>query len=90
MSEKRNNHAHAMCEEQQTAAWSAFNEALHLVYKGNISEFARSIEMTPQAVHRWYDRRMIPAHRVLDIVDALDGFVTEYDLRPDVFRKVAA
>jgi DNA-binding transcriptional regulator YdaS (Cro superfamily) len=47
---------------------------------GSISELARLLGVTNQAVCKW---RRVPAERVLE-VERLTG-VSRYDLRPDVF-----
>lgn len=49
---------------------------------GSSANLARSIGVTPQAVHAW-DR--IPAERVLPIERATEGKVTRHELRPDLY-----
>lgn len=55
--------------------------------KGNQSELARKIGVTPQAVQQWSKSGKVPAERVLDIEAATDGKVTRHDLRPDIYPR---
>lgn len=48
-------------------------------------ELAERISVTPQAVHNWFARGVVPAGRCLAIENATDGAVTRFELRPDVF-----
>ncbi len=55
--------------------------------KGNQSELARKIGVTPQAVQQWSKSGKVPAERVLDIEAATGGKVTRHELRPDLYPK---
>lgn len=52
---------------------------------GSQSALAKAIGVTPQAVQQWTRRGFPPAERVMAIVTAVDGVVSQHDLRPDVF-----
>ncbi|MGY3265832.1 YdaS family helix-turn-helix protein [Lysobacter sp. HA35] len=43
------------------------------------------VPLTPQGVHNWFARGVIPPGRCLPVEQALDGLVTRFELRPDVF-----
>lgn len=49
---------------------------------GGKSALARLLGVTAQAVQQW---ARVPADRVLDVERAVDGAVTRYQMRPDVF-----
>jgi hypothetical protein len=48
------------------------------------------VPLTPQGVHNWFARDVIPPARCLPVEQALDGVVTRYQLRPDVFGEPPA
>jgi DNA-binding transcriptional regulator YdaS (Cro superfamily) len=50
---------------------------------GNMSELARKVCVSPQAVQKWCARGKPPAERVLDI-ERVTG-VPRYELRPDIY-----
>lgn len=52
---------------------------------GGQSALARALEVTPQAVQQWCVAGAAPPERCIAIETAVDGAVTRYDLRPDVF-----
>lgn len=43
--------------------------------------------VTQGAISQWFAKGRIPAERVPQIVEATGGAVTEYDLRPDLYRR---
>lgn len=49
---------------------------------GSASALARLLGVTPQAVGQW---KRAPAERVLLIEQVMEGKVTRYDLRPDIY-----
>lgn len=57
---------------------------------GSHKELASLIGVRPNVVWNWVSREKVPADKVLDIERALNGAVTRYELRPDVFGKRAA
>lgn len=52
---------------------------------GGQSALARTIGVTPQAVHYWCASGKVPAVRVLSVERATDGEVTRHELRPDLY-----
>ena len=48
-------------------------------------DLARSLGVSPQAVHHWRRRRHIPARRALAIERLTDRRVTRHDMRPDLW-----
>jgi len=73
---------------ERQAAKKALTEAINLMFEGNRSLFARHLGVTPQAVYRWVGKGVVPAHRVPEIVELLDGTVTPKELRPDLYGVV--
>jgi|TARA_R100001530_G_scaffold64077_3_gene46064 DNA-binding transcriptional regulator YdaS (Cro superfamily) len=63
-------------EIEQTALERAITLA------GSISNLARRINVTRQAIHQW---EKVPANRVLEVERAVDGAVTREELRPDLY-----
>lgn len=53
---------------------------------GGPSALARKLDVSPQAVCNWSERG-VPPERVIDVETAVDGEVTRYELRPDIFGK---
>lgn len=41
--------------------------------------------LTPQGVHNWFARGVVPPSRCIPVEQALESLVTRFDLRPDVF-----
>ncbi|MCP4615979.1 MAG: helix-turn-helix domain-containing protein [Bradyrhizobium sp.] len=57
--------------------------AIERAADGNMSELARKVGLTPQAVQKWCARGKPPAERVLEI-ERVTG-VPRYELRPDIY-----
>ena len=53
---------------------------------GGPSALARELGVSPQAVCNW-SKRGVPPERVIDIEAAVDGEVTRYELRSDIFGR---
>jgi len=51
---------------------------------GSRAAIAEICKITPQAVSQWHH---IPTRRVLAIEKALEGAVTRYEMRPDIYPK---
>jgi len=51
---------------------------------GGISEFTKHLGITPKAVSEWR-KRGVPPTRCREIEAIVQGKVTRYELRPDVF-----
>ena len=51
---------------------------------GSLSDLAKAISVSPQVVSNW-QKRGIPANRVLDIERATNGVVSRHELRSDIF-----
>lgn len=54
---------------------------------GGASAIAKMCSVSPQAVQQWKISGRIPAERVLIIEKLVDGQVSRYQMRPDVFGK---
>lgn len=53
---------------------------------GGQSALARLVGgITPQAVQKWCETGVVPAERVLQVEAAVNGAVTRYELRPDIY-----
>lgn len=52
---------------------------------GNKTALARLLGVTPQAVQQWVRRGIAPAKRCRGIESVLNGGVTRFELRPDLF-----
>ena len=50
---------------------------------GSQVALANRLNVSAEAVRKW--RRRIPAERVLQIEEAVDGQVTRHELRPDLY-----
>lgn len=55
-----------------------------ILLAGSGSKLARLLDVTSMTVTQW-KRRGVPAERCMAIERAVNGAVTRYDLRPDVF-----
>lgn len=64
----------------------ALNKAISIL--GGTAELANAIGVSSQRVTNWRSRGRVPAEWCRSIEDATKGFVTRYDLRPDVFGEV--
>jgi len=51
---------------------------------GGQRRLAEKLGVSSMAVSQW-KRRGIPPHRVIEIERAIDGEITRYELRPDIF-----
>ena len=56
-----------------------------VVNAGGASTVARACGVSPQAVQHWISSNRVPANRVLAIEALIEGSVSRYELRPDVF-----
>jgi DNA-binding transcriptional regulator YdaS (Cro superfamily) len=54
-----------------------------LVRRYNSVVTSEDRKITPQAVSKWKNK--VPSERVLDLEKALDGQITRYRIRPDVY-----
>lgn len=52
---------------------------------GGPTALARQLATTQSRVSNWSVRGRVPAECVLDVEAALDGRVTRYELRPDIY-----
>lgn len=52
---------------------------------GGQSALARALGVTPQAVQQWVKADRVPAEQCIAVENALNGELTRYQLRPDVF-----
>jgi DNA-binding transcriptional regulator YdaS (Cro superfamily) len=75
-----------MTNPQLREAVRAFNDALMTALDGNLSELARRCGVSPQAVQSWTVSGAIPARRVVQVCNALNNKVNDWQLRPDIFR----
>jgi DNA-binding transcriptional regulator YdaS (Cro superfamily) len=64
----------------------ALNKAIAIV--GGQSQLARLLNTSPQVVQNWCYRKRVPASRCVFIEEALEGAVSRYELRPDVFGEM--
>ena len=83
---ERHSNSHNMTNPQVSAAKQVFESALAEVLDGNLSELARRLNVSPQAVQAWTVSGVIPARRVVRVCEALEDRVADYQLRPDIFR----
>ena len=81
--------SHDMTPKQLRETAAAFRTAMQNVLDGNLSELARRCRVTPQAVQSWTASGAIPARRVAQVCNALNNHVSDYELRPDIFRDPA-
>lgn len=72
-----------MDESTDTAIQRAIKAA------GGQTALARVLEVTPQAVQQW-GKTVAPPERCIAIEKAIDGAVTRYELRPDIFGSLEA
>lgn len=78
--------SHEMTIAQVKYAKKVFDEALASKLNDNLSELARRIGVSPQAVQAWtVPGGVIPHKRVGAVCDAFEGEVEKHQLRPDVF-----
>lgn len=56
-----------------------------ILLAGGASAVAKACEVSPQAVMQWRTADRIPAERVLIIEQLINGAVSRYAMRPDVF-----
>ena len=56
---------------------------------GGIPAIAKACGVTVQAVHKWMKLGRPPAERCLEIERLINGAITRYQLRPDVFGERA-
>jgi len=54
---------------------------------GGRQALAKKLGITYQAVEKWCRLNRIPADRVLAIELATDGYVSRYELRPDLYPR---
>ena len=52
---------------------------------GSQSKLARALNVRPQSVHQWCETGVVPAKRAIQIERAVNGAVTRYELRPDLY-----
>lgn len=52
---------------------------------GGQSALARKLGVAPQSVQRWVAKNQVPVKRVVQIEAAVEGLITRYELRPDIF-----
>ena len=52
---------------------------------GSQTAVANKLEISPQAVSQWLTSGQVPVNRVLDIETLVNGKVTRYQLRPDIY-----
>jgi len=52
---------------------------------GGASVVARACGVSPQAVQQWRTSDRIPAERVLTVEKLVNGQVSRYEIRPDVY-----
>lgn len=57
---------------------------------GSLSQLARDLSITPQAIDGWKRRGKVPAERVLDVERVTGGLITRYELRPDIYVEEAS
>jgi DNA-binding transcriptional regulator YdaS (Cro superfamily) len=57
---------------------------------GSQSRLADSLGLSFQHIQQWRRAGRVPAERVLSVEAAVNGAVTRYQLRPDVFGKAPA
>jgi|GEM_PF-300003 DNA-binding transcriptional regulator YdaS (Cro superfamily) len=56
-----------------------------VVFAGGVTEIARALGITPQAVSGWLRRDKIPSKWVLAIENLIEGEVPRFELRPDLY-----
>lgn len=54
-------------------------------YAGGQSALARHLGITHQAVQSWCSRNKIPAERVIQVEQIINGKITRHELRPDLY-----
>lgn len=52
---------------------------------GGQAELARKVGVSPQVVNGWCKRNRVAASKAVAVEQAVEGRVTRYDLRPDIF-----
>ena len=79
---------HNMTKEQRGIASMALEIAIRDRYDGNNSWFANECGLYPSATREWVIQGMVPAWRVMEVVDLLNHSLARPEiLRPDVFRE---
>lgn len=80
-----------MTTDQRLRAALALEIALTDRYHGNSSWFAREVGVTHSLTRRWRVTGVVPAHRVMDVVELMNhSLIRPEVLRPDVFREARA
>ena len=57
---------------------------------GNQSELARRLNIKPQAIQKWVTTGQVPVNRVLEVEKIVEGQITRYEIRPDIYPKDAS
>jgi DNA-binding transcriptional regulator YdaS (Cro superfamily) len=57
---------------------------------GSQNKLAETLGLSFQHIQQWRKAGRVPAERVLSVEAAVNGAVTRYQLRPDVFGKAPA
>jgi DNA-binding transcriptional regulator YdaS (Cro superfamily) len=67
-------------------------ESLHaaIAAAGSQSRLADALGLSFQHIQQWRRAGRVPAERVLSVETAVNGAVTRYQLRPDVFGEAPA
>jgi DNA-binding transcriptional regulator YdaS (Cro superfamily) len=60
------------------------NAVTQAIQRVGLTRLATRLGVSYQAVRKW-ERRAVPADRVLALVRAADGAVRPFDLRPDLY-----
>ena len=71
--------------------WEVFEQTAlkrAIDFSGGITNLARAVEVTPQAVHGWLAKNRVPSTRVLAVEAATEKEVTREELRPDLYPPV--
>ncbi len=56
-----------------------------IYFCGGARRLAEALSVTGPAVDQWRKRHRIPAEHILAVEKLTDGFVTRYQLRPDIY-----
>jgi hypothetical protein len=82
---------HAMTDKQRLKAAIVLEHALFDRFHGINTLFASDLGLSHTATVNWLRTGLIPANRVMDVVDAMNHeLVTPEILRPDVYREQKA
>jgi DNA-binding transcriptional regulator YdaS (Cro superfamily) len=73
---------------EATTPLKALKRAIEVA--GSQSELGRRLGVRQQSVYEWLRAGRVPAARVLDVERAVDGKVTRYELRPDIYPPAEA